>query len=84
MEVYDSWTEGRRVLEEFQAMLGGQFPVLAKKARGKSDRERQVTKLMIRWRRDCLDESCDAGMFANAEKKKAKWQEMARDELGFL
>lgn len=83
-ETYEYWTESERVLEEFQAMLGGQFPVLAKKARGDSNRERQVTKLLIRWRRDCLDESCNAGMFANADKKKAKWEEKARDELGFL
>jgi hypothetical protein len=84
VDVYDSWTEGERVLEEFQGMLSGQFPVLAKKARSDSDRERQVTKLLIRWRKDCLNESCNAGMFANEEKKKAKWQEKARDELGFL
>ena len=84
MDVYDSWTQGERVLEEFQAMLSGQFPVLAKKARNKPDKERQVMKLMIRWRRDCLDESCDAGMFANAAKKQAKWEEKVRDDLGFL
>gem|GEM_PF-4895731 len=41
-------------------------------------------KLMIRWRRDCLDKSCDAGMFANAAKKQAKWEEKVRDDLGFL
>jgi hypothetical protein len=83
-ESYEYWTEGESVIHEFQGMLSGQFPVLAKKARGDSNRERQVTKLLIRWRRDCLNESCNAGMFANAEKKKAKWEEKARDELGFL
>jgi hypothetical protein len=83
-DVYDSWTDGDRVLEEFQAMLSGQFPVLAKKARSKSDRERQVVKLLIRWRRDVLGERVNAGFFANADKKQAKWEAKARDELGFL
>jgi hypothetical protein len=83
-DVYDCWTPGERVLEEFQAMISGQFPVLARKARSDSNRQRQVTKLWIRWHRDALDESCDAGMFANAEKKKAKWEEKASDTLGFL
>jgi hypothetical protein len=83
-EVLKGWDEGKAILTEFRSTITGQFILLANKARGNTVREQQVTKLLITWKKDCLKESCGAGLFANSKKKEAKWKERARDQLGFL